>query len=168
MLCGVVLSLAALAQAAGGDTLPPNKKIEGELAGEMRGTPWPEFVDSYYGYMTEHPVTLKAGGKITVSASVTGEKRRVALALLDPSGKIVAATKRNTDVGATRLSVGEVSASGKYQILIVSDRIGAYALTADYQLPVSEQTLQEAVDRAKKDLAEAEARLQEFRRKQRE
>lgn len=105
---------------------------KGELTGERKTTPWLGFVDSYYGHMTDVPVTLKAGDKITIRASVTGKDRKVAVALLDPSGEMIEATARNQDVGGTQLIAEEVNATGKYLIRVVSDRIGSFSVTATF------------------------------------
>jgi len=147
-------------------SLSANKKLQGELV-EPRGSivGWPGFVDRYYGYMTEIPVSLKAGSKISIAGTVLGKGRKVAMALLDPSGQLIAATKRDTDVGSSRLIVDEVGATGKYKIVFISDQIGAFSLTANFPEVRDEKKLLDTIARLKKELADAEAELKEFRAK---
>lgn len=164
-----VLMLAGLAGLGTADDamkLEPKKVYKDEIVGEMRPTPWPEYVDSYYGYMVEIPVTLKAGDKISIVGTVAGQGRRMAIALVyDKTGKIVAATKRNADVGATRLSVSKVAASGDYTIRVVSSDPGLFTVTADFPQESDEKALEANVARLKRELADAEAKLKDFRDK---
>ena len=136
------------------------EKLEGELTEMGSYVGWPGFVDRYYGYATDITVSLKAGQSISISATVVGQGRKVSVALQDPTGKIIAATQRNTAIKTVQLTVGEVPATGKYKIAVISDQIGAYSLRATG--PSGEDTieaLEARISQLRKELAAAEAKL---------
>jgi hypothetical protein len=173
----LLFALPAVAFAADPPELQPGKKLEDELVGNKKDTRWPGFVDFYHDFMVDHIVTLKAGDKITLTGTVTGKGRRLAVALLDPTGQIIAATKRDTDVSGTKLVVDEVPASGKYTVRFVSNQIGAYTVKADYLAPKgkdlkaeapSEVGSQERFARIEKELAEMKKELAETKAKLKE
>jgi hypothetical protein len=163
-LFALALSLP-LAHADDGPRLEPGKKVEGEVGKKFEPTSWPGYVDSYYGYMAHFSVYLKAGSKITINAAVLGKGRRLAIALVDETNTIVAATKRDTDVSQSRLVVTEVSATGVYTIRLVSNQIGAYTLIADFPKVEDEKSLELKIEQLRKELADAESRLKELRLK---
>ncbi len=174
ILASLLFALPAVAFAADPPELQPGKKLEDELVGEMKTTPWLEYVDSYYGYMTDIHVTLKAGDKVTITGTVTGKGRRVAIALLDPSGQMIQATKRDTEVSGTKLEVPEVPASGKYTVRFVSNQRGAYTVKADFPAPKGKDLkaegptdagVLERLNRMEKELAEVKKELGETKAK---
>ncbi len=173
----LLFTLPAVAFAADPPELEPGKKLEGELTVESKV----KFVggvgtSSWAGYLTEQTVSLKAGGKIAITATVLGKGRGVAVWLKDSTGKVI---DGNTDFGkaTSKLEVPEVGATGKYTILLISDQIGAYTVKADYVKPADTNPkaespslagLQEKVARLEKDYARLEKELAEVKIKLKE
>jgi hypothetical protein len=112
-------------------------------------------------YFTEIPLTLKAGQKLSITASVTGQKRSVSLALRDASGAIVEKIPWATKTA--QLQIEEVSASGKFHILVFSDQIGAFTLRAAGPAAKAEKldvaALEEKIKRLERELEETKALL---------
>lgn len=140
----------------------PGEKFEGELK-VKEGYPWLGFVDTYTDWATEVPVALKAGQNVTFAATVIGKNRRVSVALLDPTGKMIAATKRDTAIKSVTLKVEEVPATGEYRIVVLSNLAGGFELTTSDPANRAASTraaLEQRIKQLKKELADAESALQ--------
>jgi hypothetical protein len=61
-----------------------------------------------------------------VTTTVVGKDRKVAVVLIDPSGTAIDGTELRPK--AARAKFEEVSATGTYRLVVVSDRIGAFTL----------------------------------------
>lgn len=173
VLALLLLAAPTAARATDPPDLPPGKKLEGELAGELVYHNHQPFL-SVNAYSTEFAVTLKAGSKITASVTVLGKGRRVTLYLKDPTGKFLACPARGANVGSNTLVVEEVAASGKYTLVIVSEQIGAFTVKADYPAPMANQLKAEVATEAsltadiaklEKEIAAKKAQLDELRKK---
>jgi hypothetical protein len=170
LLIAMVTAATPFALAADDDTqsLRAGRKLEGELMGPERGAPMGPGAFGgfgFRGYFTEIPVTLKAGQKITISGTVVGTNRSIAIALKDPTDKMIAATANGAR--SVKLVVEEVSATGKYKVLLASDLIGDFSVTADFLEIDDEKELEKDIARLKKELAEIEAKLKTLRDKKR-
>jgi hypothetical protein len=173
----LLFALPAVAFAADPPELEPGKKLEGELTVESKV----KFVggvgtSSWAGYLTEQTVSLKAGGKIAITATVLGKGRGVAVWLKDPTGKVIDGPY-NFDLATSKLQVPEVGATGKYTVVLISDQIGAYTVKADYVKPAETSPkaesptvtgLQEKVARLEKDYARLEKEVAEVKAKLKE
>ena len=74
----------------------------------------------------EVPVKLKAGQNLSVQVTVTGNTRKVAVALKDPEGNQVVRSEI-LSVKKTELKF-EANASGMSKIVVLSDQIGGFKL----------------------------------------
>ena len=116
-------------------------------------------------FTTALPVSLKAGQSLSISATVVGGKRQVALAIVDPTGKWIEQTPAWTRKSA-QLKVEEVNANGIYRIVIQSDLIGPFSIRAclsDAELTTKEledkqQQLEKDLEAVKKQIAEAKTK----------
>src|SRR5438552_212784 len=122
VMAAAATALLLPATAAAQKTLQLGEKYEGEVGNTKKEFP----AGTYYG--AELPVTLKAGQPLSVSVTVTGANRGVAVTLLDPTGKKIAETSLVTK--SALLTVKEVNATGTYKIVVVSDQIGPFTLRA--------------------------------------
>jgi hypothetical protein len=159
MLLPVCLGLCTANTSSGQpNTLKLGEKLEGDLK-EEKSYVWPGGGGRLYGYGAEIPVSLKAGQEVSITATVIGTNRKVSVALQDPAGKIIAGSPRNNPK-TVELRVEEVSTSGKYMILVMSDQIGAYTLRAsggsDTDTP---ESLQNKIKELEKELEAAKAKL---------
>ena len=119
------------------------------------------------GYAMDLPIKLKAGQSISMTATVTGKDRKVSMALSDPTGTIIAATKPSSAIKSVQLTAEEVNANGKYMITVVSDRIGPFTLrvTGLSEDDLDIKGLEEEVQRLKQQLAQTEAKLEALKAK---
>jgi len=150
------------------EAIKVGEKFEGELT-EMKGYPhWPGYVDTFAGYAAEVPISLKAGQKLSITATVIGKGRKVSVCLLDPTRKIVAASARSTAVKSVQLTAEEVNATGRYTIAVISDQIGAFTVqTAGPSAEkLDEKALEDKIRQLKQDLKKAEDQLEALRKKQ--
>jgi hypothetical protein len=114
------------------------------------------------GYAREYTVHLKAGQSITISASVLGVNRLVGVAIFDPEGRPIEATRElKNAVKATKIVVEEVNATGEYKVYVGSEKIGAYTLKAEFKTPpeVEREQLEARLKQLKAETATVEARL---------
>lgn len=164
--------LAALILACGGATafaedeteLKSGIRAEGELTDKDETA----FGGIVKAYAREYTVKLKAGQSVTITASVLGTNRLVGVALLDPTGRPIDATRDVTKaVKATQLTVEEVNATGEYKILIGSEKVGEYTLTAKFSTPdeVEVKQIEARLLAIKKEAAELETRLKTLKGK---
>ncbi len=165
MISVVVVSVAlSSVQTAHADAnIAIGKKFEGELAlPQTRISNVDDFRNSVPCYATQLTVKLIAGQDISITAQVTGKERKVGILLEDPTGARVFYT--GFEVQRVVLSAEEVNARGKYKITVMSDRIGPFTMKATDPAKEDEDTadveaLEETVNRLKKELDEAEAKL---------
>jgi hypothetical protein len=165
MISAAVVSVVmSTSQAAHADTnIIIGKKFEGELTlPQTRISNVDEFRNTALGYATQLTVALKAGQEILITAQVVGKERKVGILLEDPAGARVVYT--NFKEQRVVLSAEEVSATGKYKITVISDRIGPFTLKATDPAKDDEDSadvlaLEETVKRLRKELEEAEAKL---------
>jgi len=145
---------------------PKTVEIEGEIGGEPIGFIWYGNSGASFLYMTEIPVTLKAGESISVAAYVTGDGRKVITSLKDPKGKVIGGSKTREDKSA-KFEMQEVNATGKYTIVIGSDLIGQFRVkvTGGQLEDHSEAALEAKIKQLKADLAAAEAELKALKEK---
>jgi hypothetical protein len=146
--------------------ITPGEPFKGELT-EKKGYPWPPYVDTFTEFATEVPIKLKGGQKIALSATVVGANRKVSVGLMDPSGKMIATSKRSTAVKTVQLTVDEVNATGTYKIVVLSDKIGDFTLRAtgpsDAELDATK--LEEEIKELKALLAKKEEQLKALKAK---
>lgn len=121
-------------------------------------------------YKVTVPVQIKAGQSLTVSANVVGKGRYVGLQLFDP------ARKRIGDQFPLALKKGitetfeELGATGVYKLVLFSDQIGAFTITAKDPAGKAEPsannaaTLEQQLLRVNQQVAEIEAELSKLKR----
>jgi HAMP domain-containing protein len=165
----ITLALAvAVASTARADelTLRPNEPLTAEVK-EEKTFLWPGYAGDTKRFALEVPVRLKAGQKIDLTATVVGTNRTVQLALVDPSGKFVETTYYGGKPKTERLVVPEVSSTGVYRVVVASNRIGEFTLTARFAGEADEiKTLEAQVERLRRELKDAEERLERARKKE--
>jgi hypothetical protein len=129
------------------------RKFEGEIHAQMqRGE------GHLFGYLVEHPLSLKAGSNVSASVTVVGQHRSVGLMLKDPTGKILGSSQMLSRTA--RIRVEEVNANGTYTIEVYSDLIGPFTLWAtDTTDELDKKMLEEKIDRLEKELAELRQKL---------
>jgi hypothetical protein len=154
----LAVGLFVLAAGAAPPTLPLGEKFEGEIR-EMNNRPLQHAL-AKGGYTAEVPVTLKAGQSISISVTVVGKDRQVGIELQDPTGKSIRWTK-GAATKTSQLEVEEVSAAGKYTIVVLSDRIGPFTLRATDPSDAQDRVkqLEDRIKRLKEELAKAEDEL---------
>lgn len=137
----LLLASAGLSARADEDTeLKSGIRAEGELT-EKDEAPFGGLVIK--AYVKEYTVKLKAGQSVSFTATVLGVNRLVGVAVFDPTGRPIDATRDlNKAIKATRLTVEEVNATGEYKVLIGSEKIGAYTLTATFATPAEVEVKQ--------------------------
>lgn len=171
-LCVAMGVTTALANPVGGQPkkgLNASEPYEGSLGGEAASKVggWFGQVQGWIGYTTEVPVTLKGGDSITVTVTVVGKGRTVIANLADPTGKLVGGSKQLRSEKTTTFTVEEVSATGKYMIVIGSESIGDFKLTvtgpAAQSLTIP--ALEEKLKRLEKEAEEVKARLEKLKEK---
>ncbi len=140
-------------------------KAEGELTDKddvaVQGFP-------IKGYAKEYVVKLKAGQSITLTATVLGVNRLVGVAIFDPAGRPIDATRDPSKaVKSTQLAVEEVNATGEYKVFVGSEKIGAYTLLARFSVPqeVELKQLERRLKQLKQEIADIEARLKTLKAK---
>src|SRR5258708_2684480 len=84
--------LAPNTRAAQDTGLKLGEKFEGEMKEKKKYLHWDRSGDVLDHFAAETPIALKAGQKVSITATVIGSDRKVWMALLDPSDKIVAKT----------------------------------------------------------------------------
>ena len=173
-----------IAQKNKGITL--GEKFEGELGGrksnKIRYRLAGEFIPQILGggqesvYTASIPVTLKAGQAISITATVTGKDRIVGIQVFDPTQQRIGVPKplgivrfgadseTLASVKTHTLSLEEVNASGKYTIVVFSDKIGPYTLKAandseEEEATEDRETLEQQLKDAKKKVEQLEAKL---------
>jgi hypothetical protein len=115
-------------------------------------------------------VNLKAGQNLLVQVTLAGNPtRRVAVALKDPAGDQVALSAV-LEVKQTELKV-EANATGKYDIVVISDQIGAFKL---HLVPEAGEegddepdikALEDKIQQLQQELSEAQAKLKALKKK---
>jgi hypothetical protein len=119
-------------------------------------------------YAREHVVKLKAGQSVALSATVLGVNRLVGVAIFDPAGHPIDATRDpQKAIKSTQLVVEEVNATGEYKVYVGSEKIGAYTLLAKFALPadVEQKQLEDRLRQLKMETADIEARLKTLKEK---
>jgi hypothetical protein len=170
----VAVLIVPLCQAGQTTGILPGEKFEGSLTGkatsvDLRTNPRKGKVGRkapfvfHDAYSTQIPITVKEGARLSVTVTVTGTERKVALGLLDPDGKVISAMKSWSDTRTAKLEVEEVNASGKYKIVVVSDLIGKFTLRASGPAAkvLGVKELREKLRRLKEEVAETEKLLKE-------
>jgi hypothetical protein len=172
-VAAVVVLLGLAAGYGRAEGLKLGEKLEGEVKGEAgdRVVKLSGNAQTYpQAYVTEVTVDLKAGQSISISATVIGKDRKVALVLLDPKegskddrlrvAVCIAANTQYSTKSAT-LECEEVNATGKYKILIISDRAGAFTIkaTASSDKELDEKALKAKIEELEKELAETKKKL---------
>jgi hypothetical protein len=138
--------------------LVPGEKFEGEIGGKLVNVLTSENVVVAF-FLAEVPVTLKAGQGITFSVTVVGKGRQVVLNLMDPTGKVI--EKSSVGKKSISLTAEEVSASGKYKLVVASDLIGPFTLRTSTQSSpkLDREAIEKRIKELKKELADLEAQL---------
>jgi hypothetical protein len=173
LLIVILLVPAGLSQTG----LQLGEKFEGEITGEkkfIKGLLAPSG-NRLRAYTAEIPVTLKAGQKLFHTVTVTGKTRGVGVALRDPSGALVEVAgllkksrkKKQEQVFAAstaQLQVAAVSASGNFQIVVLSDQVGAFTLLAKGPAEkLGAAALEAKIKRLEQELEETRALLKKAR-----
>jgi len=169
VILSVVLGLALMAgfsrPALSQDSpeLEPGIKAEGEVTDKddvaVQGFP-------IKGYAKEYVVKLKAGQSITLTATVLGVNRLVGVAIFDPAGRPIDATRDPSKaIKSTQLAVEEVNATGEYKVYVGSEKIGAYTLLARFSVPeeVERKQLERRLQQLKQEITEIESRLKSLK-----
>jgi hypothetical protein len=120
-------------------------------------------------YKVTRPIELEAGDPVSLSVTVTGSGRRVALALQDPAGDFIAVTPtKEFGVKTAKLSVEEVNATGRYTVYVISDRIGNFTLYArkpQQQSRDDDKELEKKIAAAEKELEAMKKELEARKKK---
>ena len=164
ILAALILACGGIALAEDETELKSGIRAEGELTDKDETA----FGGIVKAYAKEYTVKLKAGQSVTITASVLGTNRLVGVALLDPTGRPIDATRDVTKaIKATQLTVEEVNATGEYKVLIGSEKIGAYTLTAKFSTPdeVEMKQIEARLLAIKKETADLESRLKTLKGK---
>ncbi len=164
LLSLALVACGATAFAEDDTELKSGIRAEGELTEKDESA----FSGILKAYVKEYTVKLKAGQSVTFTASVLGTNRLVGVALLDPAGRPIDATRDVTKaVKATQLTVEEVNATGEYKVFIASEKIGAYTLTAKFSTPeeVEVKQIETRLQVLKKESADLESRLKALKGK---
>jgi hypothetical protein len=140
--------------------LIPGEKLVGEVEREKKAYTW-NGVIGYSGYISEIPIELRAGQKITIDGTVTGTGRKISIALVDPTGQVVF-TSKHSEVSKTQLIMPEVGATGKYTIKLISDQIGQFTLqaTGPSMHQLDKMALKEKIARLEEELIKAKKQLE--------
>lgn len=148
------------------DPIQPGDKFEGRLT-KMISSPWLKYVDTFYAYGTDVPIRLKAGQRISITATVTGTGRKVSVALLDPDGKMIAASERNTAVTAVMLPVKEVNDTDTFMIRVMSDQRGVFSVetSGPVATKLDEEALEKKIKQLEQELKKAKEQLEALRKK---
>lgn len=132
----VVVALVATDVALGQTkSLKVGQQVAGELGGLKKQFAFrpPDsmlgrFGDCYYAAI---PITLKAGQEISLTATVTGKTRLIGIQCFDPKGKPTDKEMWTPLQDKTiTVTIDEANAKGKYTIVVFSDKIGPFTLTA--------------------------------------
>jgi hypothetical protein len=156
------LALVVLAPAAGygqSKSLKLGEKYEGELKKDNF---------SNGAYQTDVRVSLKAGQSLSITATVVGSDRTVALNVLDTEGKLIEAPGCGVFTKTTaQITVEEVGATGFYTIRVHSTRVGAFTLkaTASSEKELDEKALKAEIEELEKTLADRKAKLKALQQK---
>jgi hypothetical protein len=119
-------------------------------------------------FAKEYSVNLRAGQSITMAATVLGKNRLVGIAIFDPAGRPIDATRDiNKAIKATQLVVEEVNATGEYKVIVGSEKIGAYTLEAKFATPAEAETkaIEARLKALKTETETLEARLKALKMK---
>jgi hypothetical protein len=124
-------------------------------------------------YIAEVPVALKAGQKVTITAAVKGDDRKLMIIVLDRTGEIVGHSEKFTPKTA-ELVIEEANATGLYKIGVFSDKSGAFTLRArtpstakesSKETELDEKQLKAKIKALKKELADLEEKLEALQEK---
>jgi hypothetical protein len=114
-------------------------------------------------YAASVPIMLKAGQEVSITATVTGKTRIVGIECYDPQKKQVEKDEEGwtpTQFKTCTLHIDEVSATGKFMIVVFSDQAGPFTLKVTNE---SEENDREAIEAEIRNLrmrlAELEAKL---------
>lgn len=144
-------------------TLVMDKKFEGEVATTSRYVGnIDDFRNSIPGYTMELSLQLKAGQEVTIEGGVIGKGRKIAFLLEDPVGARVEFVSYKEL--RSEFTVESVSATGKYKLTVLSDRIGPFTVLAteptnEKDSKASIEMLEADVKRLRMELEEAESKL---------
>jgi hypothetical protein len=167
LVCSLALG-AALASAAraADDGLKPGEPYKGEIPEEKISVAWVIFGGIKTEYGVKVPLKLRSGQKISFEATVVGANRTVSIGLHDPTGKVVAVSRDGVKK-TTTLSVPEVSATGTYTVIVLSDAIGDFKLTVTgpSATELDAKTLEAEIADLKALLAKKEAALKALKAK---
>jgi hypothetical protein len=172
------LLVSATGSAQRSKTLKLGEKFAGELSGKRTALPKiaPKMRGKFggkgkggrrgsnLGFGKKLPVSLKAGQSVSISATVAGAGRNVLLVLLDPTGEVVGHTafKETT----ARLDIEEVNATGRYEIVVFSDKSGNFTLRATGPSAEADaEALEKRIKELKEELKELETKLKALKAK---
>jgi hypothetical protein len=134
-----------------GEIVGPQKTYLAKLGGKL-------------GHSAELSVALKAGQNISLSATVVGKDRTATLFLYDPTGVCLHNSPFDV-VKSAQLTFEEVSATGTYKIVVLSNLTGPFSLrTSDPSASDGEvKSLEARIEQLEKELAEARSKLKALR-----
>jgi hypothetical protein len=124
-------------------------------------------------YIAEVPVALKAGQKVTITATVKGDDRKLMIIVLDRTGEVVGHSENFTPKTA-ELVIEEANATGLYKIGVFSDKSGAFTLRARAATTAKESVKEKELDEKelkakikalKRELADLEEKLEALQEK---
>jgi len=125
-------------------------------------------------YQGSMPINLKAGQGMSITATVIGQDRLVGIRVLNPAGKRIREDPDqsyefgNQEVPVNILStktrtitIEEVSATGIYTIIVVSDQAGPFSVTATSSSEAGEdrESLEKQLKELRRRIVEIEAKL---------
>ncbi|HEX3148397.1 MAG TPA: hypothetical protein VHR66_09960 [Gemmataceae bacterium] len=133
----------------------------GEITGDKAKVPGTNIMR----YKAMIPISLNAGQEIAATVTVPGKERLVGMHLLDPMKKPI--SKYDPAEKSAKLPGTEVSAKGVYTIVVYSDALGPFTLTANSRNAAEEEekALVEKAKQLRKELDEVEAKLKAIREK---
>jgi hypothetical protein len=154
---GMVLALGLPPAFAQTGVLKFGEKFDGELSVRSPVVHVGPTAIRFYGAAI--PVSLKAGQSISISATVIGNSRQVALWLRDPTGANLANTDATVKTG--QLTFEEVNVTGKYMVVVGSNLVGPFTLrvTDPSNADGDIKSLESRIEQLEKELAGARAKL---------
>jgi hypothetical protein len=163
----VIAPAVSFAQKVG---LRLGETFEGEIPATAEPKRAPKLTNSNNQMVvsTDVPVTLKAGQSFSAQVTVSGNKRRVAVAVKDSAGKRIAQTEEF--LYTSNELTFEASASGTFNIVVISNRAGAFKLRVvpeggEEDAEADARALEAKIRQLKQELSEAEAKLDALKKK---
>lgn len=156
IVCAAVLCTTLLAGSTrGADDFTVGRNYEGKIPNEeisIEG--WPTYNDTYTARGCKLEVTLKDEQMYKFDVTLRDPKQILSVALLDPTGAVVAASKRHLEKGTVKLEYKAV-VTGNFTLVVMSDKVTNFTLRSTG--PASKTTLADLEAKRKRLQAELDA-----------